>query len=75
MYMPIRAELRSLYPSHWRELSRRVRFERAGGVCQGCGRPHGETVRALPDGRWYDPERQTWRDSRGGTPAGRISSS
>ena len=32
--MPIRQELRRLYPSHWSELSRRVRFERAGGVCQ-----------------------------------------
>jgi hypothetical protein len=37
--MPIRRELRNLYPAHWRELSRRVRFERAAGVCQGCGRP------------------------------------
>ena len=52
--MPIRRELRDLYPAHWRELSRRVRFERAHGMCQGCGRPHGATVRCLPDGRWYD---------------------
>jgi hypothetical protein len=65
--MPIRRELRSLYPAHWRELSRRVRFERAGGICQGCGRPHGATVRCLPDGRWYDPARKTWRDRRGRT--------
>ena len=63
--MPIRQELRRLYPSHWSELSRRVRFERAGGVCQTCGRPHGKTVRSLPDGRWYDPERKTWRNRRG----------
>jgi hypothetical protein len=63
--MPIRRELRSLYPTHWRELSRRVRFERAGGLCQGCGRPHGAEVRCLPDGRWYDSARQTWRDRRG----------
>jgi len=26
--MPIRRELRPLYPPHWRDLSRRVRFER-----------------------------------------------
>ena len=65
--MPIRRELRGLYPAHWRELSRRVRFERAGGVCQGCGRPHGSTVRCLPDGLWYDSDRQTWRDQRGRT--------
>jgi hypothetical protein len=28
--MPIRPELRPLYPPHWRELSSHVRFERAG---------------------------------------------
>jgi hypothetical protein len=42
-----------------------VRFERAGGICQGCGRPHGEIVRVLPDGRWFDATRQAWRDGRG----------
>ena len=63
--MPIRRELRSLYPAHWSELSRRVRFERAGGRCQGCGRPHGSVVRCLPDGRWLDPAQTTWRDGRG----------
>jgi hypothetical protein len=63
--MPIRRELRDLYSAHWRELSRRVRFERARGMCQGCGRPHGATVRCLPDGRWYDPVRNTWQDRRG----------
>ena len=63
--MPIRRELRSLYPPHWADLSRRVRFERAGGVCQGCGRPHGLALRCLPDGRWFDPARRTWRDGRG----------
>jgi hypothetical protein len=41
--MPIRRELRDLYPAHWSVLSRRVRFERPGGVCQGCGLPHGST--------------------------------
>ncbi len=63
--MPIRAELRPLYPPHWRELSRRVRFERAGGRCQGCGRPHLARLRCLPDGRWFDEAAQTWRDRRG----------
>jgi hypothetical protein len=42
-----------------------VRFERAGGRCQSCGRPHGETVRCLPDGRWYDTAALTWRNGRG----------
>jgi hypothetical protein len=63
--MPIRRELRPLYPAHWPELSRRVRFERAGGACERCGRPHGLALRCLPDGRWFDPKRCTWRDSRG----------
>jgi hypothetical protein len=63
--MPIRCEFQPLYPPHWRDLSRRVRFERAGGACQNCGRPHGSVVRCLPDGRWYDPQQQTWRDHRG----------
>ena len=47
--MPIRRELRDLYPAHWRELSRRVRFERAAGICQlrSAARCH----RALPAGR------------------------
>lgn len=63
--MPIRRELRCLYPAHWRELSHRVRFERAGGACQCCGRPHGIELRCLPDGRWFDPTLRTWRDRRG----------
>ena len=63
--MPIRRELRPLYPPHWRELSRRVRFERARGVCQRCGRQHGAAIRCLPDGRWFDPDLRTWRNRRG----------
>ena len=63
--MPIRRELRALYPPHWRELSARVRFERAGGRCQGCGRPHLVQLRCLPDGRWFDEALGSWRDRRG----------
>ena len=63
--MPVRPELRPLYPPHWRELSSRVRFERAGGKCQRCGRPHLALVRCLPDGRWFDEQSATWRDHRG----------
>ncbi len=63
--MPIRPEMRGFYPPDWREISQRVRFERAAGVCQGCGRPHGVKVRCLPDGRWFDATRGTWRNDRG----------
>jgi hypothetical protein len=63
--MPIRREFRLLYPPNWPVLSRRVRFERAGGRCQGCGRPHLAQVRCLPDGRWFDETARTWRDRRG----------
>lgn len=63
--MPIRRELRPLYPPHWRELSHHVRFNRAGGRCQRCGRPHLVLVRCLPDGRWFDEQATTWRDRRG----------
>ena len=63
--MPIRPELRPLYPRHWRELSSQVRFVRAGGKCQRCRRPHLVHVRCLPDGRWFDEQAATWRDRRG----------
>jgi hypothetical protein len=65
--MPIKRELRWFYPIDWPEISRRVRFERAGGFCERCGRPHGEIVLCLPDGRWFDAARQTWRSYRGRT--------
>ena len=42
--MPIKAEMRWFYPIDWPQLSQHVRFERAGGVCQLCRRPHGESV-------------------------------
>ena len=35
--MPIRPELRKLYPPDWKEISRRIRFERAQGRCEWCG--------------------------------------
>jgi len=35
--MPIRPELKSLYPENWDEISRRIRFERAGGRREWCG--------------------------------------
>lgn len=63
--MPIRPEHRWLYPIDWPELSRLVRFRRAKGRCEGCGRPHGRHVMHTGDGRWWDEDRRCWRDSRG----------
>ena len=63
--MPIRAEMRWFYPIDWPQLSRHVRFERDRGLCQECGRPHGKTVRCLPDGRWSDTDQHIWRDASG----------
>jgi hypothetical protein len=34
--VPIKPEMRGFYPSDWPQISRRVRFERAAGICQGC---------------------------------------
>ncbi len=41
--MPIRPENRDRYPADWPEISRRIRFGRAGGRCEctgRCGRVH-----------------------------------
>src|SRR4051812_7212261 len=32
---------------------------RLGMMTEVCGRPHGETVRHMGDGRWWDEEQQT----------------
>ena len=59
--MPIRPELRWFTPIDWPELSRAIRFGQAGGRCEGCGQPHGQTVTCLPDGRWLDDAAWHWR--------------
>ncbi|MGU3540394.1 hypothetical protein [Methylobacterium sp. A54F] len=63
--MPIRREHRFFYPIDWPQLSALIRFRRAGGSCEGCGRPHGRLVYHLRDGRWWDAEVGSWRDGRG----------
>ena len=63
--MPIRPEHRFFYPIDWRELSLAIRFGRAQGRCESCGRPHGRLVYHLGDGRWWDVEAGRWRDGRG----------
>jgi hypothetical protein len=63
--MPIRKEYRWFYPIDWPQLSAVIRFERAEGRCQQCQRPHGRLVYHLGNGRWWDDERQAWRNGRG----------
>lgn len=42
--MPIKKENRHLYPPDWKQISQRIRFERAGNKCEWCqaenGKPH-----------------------------------
>ena len=63
--MPIRSDQRWFYPIDWQQLSEVIRFQRAKGRCERCGRPHGHDVLHLGDGRWYDEERRQWRNDRG----------
>ena len=53
------------YPIDWPQLSASIRFRRAGGRCEKCGRPHMQRVCQLADGRWYDADAHRWRDDRG----------
>jgi hypothetical protein len=46
--MPIPRERRALYPPDWRAISRRIRFDRAGGLCERCRRAHGQLEFRLP---------------------------
>ena len=63
--MPIAPEHRWFYPIDWRELSLIIRFGRARGHCERCGRPHGAAVTHMGDGTWWDHARGVWRDGRG----------
>ncbi|QQP93666.1 hypothetical protein IGS68_32140 (plasmid) [Skermanella sp. TT6] len=64
--MPIRPEDRFYYPIDWHQLSLSIRFKRAGGRCEKCGRRHLARIRVLPDGRWMDcAVGDTWRDRHG----------
>ena len=75
--MPIRPSQRWFYPIDWAELSAAIRFGRARGRCERCGRPHGQTVwhlsRAMVAGRrglWWDTD---WTSHRQAAPdAGRM---
>lgn len=63
--MPIKHEHRFFYPIDWPQLSHEIRFVRAKGQCEQCGRPHGRVVLHLGDGRWWDEDAGRWRCNRG----------
>ena len=63
--MPIRPQYKWFYPVDWPQLSAVIRFERAKGRCEQCGRPHGGEIRHLGDGRWWDEQGKIWRNGRG----------
>ena len=71
--MPIRPSQRFFYPIDWPELSHEIRFRRAKGACERCGRPHGRVVCHLGSqvvagrtGLWWDREGEgVWRCERG----------
>ena len=65
LLMPIHARYRWFYPIDWPQLSAVIRFRRAQGKCERCGRPHGHTVCHLGDGRWWDRDKKQWRDGKG----------
>ncbi len=45
---------RSRYPKDWKEISKRIRFERAEGKCEWCGAPH-RGFRDRITGEWFEP--------------------
>lgn len=52
--MPIRAENRKRYPKNWKDISHRIRFERARGRCEctgECGIDHAEELDPMGFGR------------------------
>lgn len=51
--MPIRPENRARYPKDWPEISRRIRFDRAGNRCEQCGVPNHQLGGRTRDGRWH----------------------
>lgn len=63
--MPIPREHRWFYPIDWRELSALIRFGRAKGRCEHCGRPHGHDIVHLGSGVWWDEQATRWRDGQG----------
>ena len=43
---------RADYPDNWEEISKRIRFERAGNKCEQCGVPNNWYITRLRGGKW-----------------------
>ncbi len=63
--MPIRPQHRWLYPIDWPQLSAMIRFTRAKGRCEQCGRPQGTLVYHRGAGGWWAAARPAGRRGRG----------
>jgi hypothetical protein len=57
------------YPKNWRHISARIRFERASGKCEWCGKPHGAEIRVGAENSWCGPD-GVWRNRHGKRIAG-----
>jgi len=60
--MPIRPEHRFFYPIDWAQLSAVIRFGRARGCCEGCGRPHARMALSRANGG--PPAVGSWKSDR-----------
>ena len=54
--MPIKPENRGRYPSDWKQISERIRFERAQNKCEVCGLVNGLEGYRTSDGTFYSVE-------------------
>jgi hypothetical protein len=61
--------MRRLYPTDWAAISTAIRFGRAQGQCEYCGKPHGARVVQLRDGRWSAGDGH-WHNRHGRTAKG-----
>jgi len=48
--MPIKEENKKRYPKNWKQISERIRFERAGNKCEVCGIANGLVIKRTKDG-------------------------
>jgi hypothetical protein len=71
--MPIRPELRPLYPPHWRELSSHVRFERAEGSASVVAGHTSSSSAAYRTGAGSTSKRRHGGIAEDGPPAGPTS--